>query len=56
MDQTKRGEQDREREKEVMEGESTDARAAGAGAQPANTTRDKGVAPTPDTKRGDQSS
>ena len=56
MEQTTRGEKDREREKEVMEGEPAAAQKADTGTQPANTTRDKGVGPAPDSTRGDTKS
>jgi len=54
MEQTQRGEKDREHEKEVMEGEP--ARKGDAGAQAATTTKDKGVEPAKDSKRGQKQS
>lgn len=52
MNQTKRGEKDREQEKEVMQGEPIANRQAGqAEAQPASVTRDKSVEPANDRQR-----
>jgi len=56
MEQTQRGEKDREREKEVMEGEPAQAQNGDGGMQPATTTKDKGVEPVRDTKRGQKQS
>lgn len=56
MEQTTRGERDREREKEVMEGEPIDAHEGGGATRAANTTRDKGVEPAADRSRGDKKS
>lgn len=56
MEQTKRGEKDREHEKEVMEGEAADAHKGTGGARAADTTKDKGVVPAKDAKRGQKES
>jgi len=56
MEQTQRGEKDREHEKEVMEGEPAQAQKGDAGAQTATMTKDKGVEPAKDSKRGQKQS
>ncbi|HUR53000.1 MAG TPA: hypothetical protein VMZ71_02635 [Gemmataceae bacterium] len=57
MEQTKRGEADRERENEVMAGEPTgDAKKAAADAAVGTTTKDKSVEPAKDTQQSDKRS
>jgi len=48
-ERTERGEKDREREDEVVQGEPTDARG-GAGTRTGTVTRDQGVEPSNDER------
>ena len=52
MEKTKRGEKEREEEREVIEGEPvTERQSEGADSKPITVTRDKSTAPADDRRR-----